>query len=219
MEGTFSLWMMQDERWSFHKGRKSSDQRDRDQTEQTESQWTGKWPRRNPLSNNSKFSAIFVYQRCKESLLDAFLDWPFGDSLLMDSCFIIGFCPAMFKWLSEQWQMREEAINRGHGIEKGHLAKEHGRENEVEGLGMEITLIVSVVRKCPWVERIPEHLGASKETWICKNTFASPMMTTEAWVVFCPRYAVHQSGQMVSLTADQWSPVLPTSLLKTCAWM
>lgn len=39
---------------------------------------------------------------------------------------------------------------------------------------MEITLIVSVVRKCPQMERIPEHLGASKETWICKNTFASP---------------------------------------------
>lgn len=70
--------------------------------------------------------------------------------------------------------MREEAINRGHGIEKGRLAKEHGREHKVEGLGMEITLIVSVVRKCPQMERIPEHLGASKETWICKNTFASP---------------------------------------------
>lgn len=70
--------------------------------------------------------------------------------------------------------MREEAINRGHGIEKRRLAKEHGREDEAEGLGMEIRLIVSVVRKCPRRERIPEHPGASKETWICKNTFALP---------------------------------------------
>lgn len=70
--------------------------------------------------------------------------------------------------------MREEAINRGLGKERGRLAKEHGREDEVEGLGMEITLIFSVVRKCPLMERIPEPLGASKETWVCKNTFAEP---------------------------------------------
>lgn len=218
MEGTFSLWMMRDERWSFHKGHKSSDQWDTDQTEQTESQWAGKWPRREPSSNDSKFSVIFIYQPCKESLLDAFLDWPFGDSLLMDSGFIIGFCPVMFKWLSEQWQMREEAINRGHGIEKRRLAEEHGREDEVEGLGMEIRL-------SRWWENAHIRNG-SLSTWgqAKRHGFARlplryQMMTTEARVVFRPRYAVCQSGQMASLTADQWSPALPTSLLKTYAWM
>jgi hypothetical protein len=51
------------------------------------------------------------------------------------------------------------------------LAKEHGKDDKVEGLKKEIILIVSVMRRGPQMELITVQLGANEETCTRNNAF------------------------------------------------
>lgn len=67
--------------------------------------------------------------------------------------------------------MKEKILVEAMEWNKVLLAKEHGKDDKVEGLKKEIILIVSVMRRGPQMELITVQLGANEETCTRNNAF------------------------------------------------